>query len=335
MVYEYSNRLQERGHQLTILHPRRCEPAVRLREKAVGAIWRAGVRLRDRNRVSWFRLDPRIELHFPPDLQEIWIPEGDVLVATSWHTAAWVAAARAAAGRKYYFVQGFETWSGGAEAAETWHLPLHKAVIARWLADIAREMGEEDRTTYIPCGLDFDRFRVTTPLEARHPARVGMLYHTAPWKGSADGIAALTALRSTIPDLQCVLFGTFPRPHDLPDWMEYQENPSPAALVDLYNSCSIFVQPSWTEGWGLTATEAMSCGCALVTADNGGSGEYAFHEKTALVVPVRDRAALVRQIGRLVQDGKLRQELAHSGATYLRRFTFDRAVTALELLFRG
>lgn len=333
MVYEYANRLQERGHQLTILHPHGCEPATSPRARAAGAAWRAFVRLRDRDRVPWFTLDPRIELRFPPDLQSARIPDGDVLVATSWHTASWVAAAPAAAGRKYYLVQHFETWSGGEAAAETWRLPLHKVVIARWLADIAREMGEESRTTHIAYGLDLGGFSVTTPLEQRHPARVGMLYHTADWKGSADAITALVALRAEIPDLQCVMFGTFPRPDDLPEWMEFQENPSHDTLVALYNSCSIFVQPSWTEGWGLTATEAMSCGCALVTTDNGGSAEYALDGETALVVPVRDRTALARQVGRLVRDGELRMGLARAGMEYLRRFTFDRAVTQLERLF--
>jgi glycosyltransferase involved in cell wall biosynthesis len=335
MVYEYANRLQARGHEVTILHPHGSEAVTGPWAHLAGAAWRVYVRLRDRDRIPWFSLDSRIELRFPPDLQSERIPDGDVLVATSWHTASWVAAAPAAAGRKYYLVQHFETWSGGEEAAETWRLPLHKVVIARWLADLAHGMGEAHRTTYIPYGLDLERFSVTTPLEERHPARVGMLYHTADWKGSVDGIAAMVALRAEIPDLQCVMFGTFPRPDDLPGWMEFQENPSHAALVELYNSCSIFVQPSWTEGWGLTATEAMSCGCALVTTDNGGSGEYALDGRTALVVAVRDRAALARQVGRLARDGGLRTQLARAGMEYLRRFTFQRAVTELERLFEG
>jgi len=38
-------------------------------------------------------------------------------------------------------------------------------------------------------------------------------------------------------------------------------------LVDLYNLCAVFVFPSWHEGFGLPALEAMSCGKAVIGAN--------------------------------------------------------------------
>ena len=38
-------------------------------------------------------------------------------------------------------------------------------------------------------------------------------------------------------------------------------------LVGLYNLCSLFVCPSFHEGFGLPALEAMRCGAAVIGAD--------------------------------------------------------------------
>lgn len=38
-------------------------------------------------------------------------------------------------------------------------------------------------------------------------------------------------------------------------------------LVKLYNTCSVFVMPSFAEGFGLPLVEAMSCGAPVVTTD--------------------------------------------------------------------
>jgi glycosyltransferase involved in cell wall biosynthesis len=336
VVYEYANRLSRYGHEVTLLHPRRTYPAASLLARTDVALWRLRNRILDRSRVPWFALEPQVRVAFAPDLSPQWLPDGDVLVATAWQTAPWVASARPSTGTKFYLVQGYETWSGNqAEVDATWKLPMHKIVIAQWLRERAVALGEAERTTYIPNGVDFDQFRLLVPQAERFPRRVGMLHHTGALKGSAEGIAAMRRARERYPDLQCALFGIRPRPRDLPDWIEYSERPSPARLVEFYNRCAIFIQPSWSEGWGLTATEAMACGCALVTTDNGGSRDYARHGETALVVPVRQPDALASALLHLLGDDELRTTIALNGNRYVGRFRWERSAAAMEALFRS
>src|SRR5690606_33453296 len=38
-------------------------------------------------------------------------------------------------------------------------------------------------------------------------------------------------------------------------------------LVQLYNLCKLFVFPSWHEGFGLPALEAMACGAPVIGAN--------------------------------------------------------------------
>jgi glycosyltransferase involved in cell wall biosynthesis len=333
MVYEYANRLQARNHQITILHPRNLEPMAGIKEWVKSRLWPYKIRLRNYPLVPWFKLNEGIKLLLPPDLREDFVPPGEAIIATGYRTAFWVNRYREDKGRKYYLIQHYETWDGEEkDVNRTWILPLHKIVIAKWLLKLATEFGESERATYIPNGLDFEQFKIIKPIEDR-PERVGMLAHISAWKGTSDGVRALSIARERLPNIQAILFGTHPRPAELPEWIEYRQQPTAEELVAIYNSCSVFLQPSWTEGWGLTAAEAMACGCALVTTDNLGVREFAENGYSALISPIKSPDLLAQNLLRLLNNDDLRRQLAQSGYKKIQEFTWEQAVNSLERLF--
>jgi glycosyltransferase involved in cell wall biosynthesis len=331
VVYEYANRLQDRGHRVTVVHPRSVE-----RQKGAAWLlknwfwWPNQVRRRDGTLVPWFPMHRDVKLRMVPDLRSAFVPRGDAIIATAYQTAEWLNTYSPAHGRKYYLIQHYETWAGSnARVNATWRMPLRKLVIARWLVDVACELGVVDDVDYVPNGLDLGRFRIFRPIDSR-PRRIGMLHHSYPWKGTAIGQAALERVRQAAPDVDVVYFGVMPRPDDVPEWVTYICNPHPEQLAELYNSCAIFLSASWTEGWGLPPAEAMACGCAVVSADNGGIRDYAIHDRTALLAPPKDPQALAESIMRLLNDDSLRRTLAHAGHEQVQVFTWDAAVTRLE-----
>jgi glycosyltransferase involved in cell wall biosynthesis len=259
------------------------------------------------------------------------VPDGDILVATAWETAEWAITYPASKGKRFYIIQHLETWSGPEERVfETWKAPLEKVVIAGWLKRIAMEMGQE--THLIPNGMDFTRFRMTTPSEDRDPHQLLMLYHIVEWKGSADGLAAFEIARQTIPELRLTLFGIDPAPPDLPAGVEYHHQPPQDKLNGFYNRAAIFISPSWTEGWGLPPAEALMCGGAIAVTRGGADEAFAIHEETALVSPIKDTAALAANIVRLVRDKELRLRLARQGHDLIQQFTWERSGAAFETL---
>jgi glycosyltransferase involved in cell wall biosynthesis len=329
VVYEYANCLHDRGHQVTLIHPRQTEPANSTIEKAKSRLWPLRMHWRDRRLVPWFRLRPGIRVELVTDLREKNIPSADAVIATGYNTAFWVDRYAAEKGRKFYLIQHYETWDGDvAEVNQTWMLPMHKIVIAKWLWQIAKNFGEAGRTTYIPNGLDFRQFRVTTPL-AERPLRVGMLAHPFEWKGTLDGITALTEVKKRLPELQAVFFGTHPRPAQAPDWIEYKQRPDPVELLELYNSCAVFLHPSWAEGWPLPPAEAMACGCALVAAANPGVQDYAEDGVTALLAEIKNPIALADCLTTVLTDSAFRQRLAQTGRAKITEYTWERATVAL------
>ena len=252
VVYEYANRLTRRGHEVAVVHPWSCtrpaSPREAIRARLETARW--GLR---RSRIApWFEFEEAVELSVVTDPRARNLPQADVLIATAWHTAPWIADAAAQRGvGGAYLIQGYETWDGDKESVDaTWRLPLRKIVISRWLEEIAAELGESARTTRVPLGMDLDRLGVDLPPADRR-ARLGSLYHPGAAKGSADVLAAMVAAKQREPELGAVFFGTRDRPAELPQWIEYEQMPSAERLRALYNSCSVFLGASRSEGWGL------------------------------------------------------------------------------------
>src|SRR5205823_2901655 len=132
------------------------------------------------------------------------------------------------------------------------------------------------------------------------------------WKGVADGFEAVARVTRHVPTLRLVGFGVKP-PRDAVPYDEFHLNPPQDRLAAVYSSCEIYLCPSWDEGLGMPPMEAMACGAALVTYDNGGCRDYARDGETALVARRRDVADLAARLELLASDTALRDRIAAIG----------------------
>ncbi len=72
---------------------------------------------------------------------------------------------------------------------------------------------------------------------------------------------------------------------------EYVEN-----VGTVYNDCSVYVQPSVTEGFGIPVLEAMAYGRPVIVTKGAGSYELVDDGKDGFVIPIRDVAAIKKKI---------------------------------------
>jgi glycosyltransferase involved in cell wall biosynthesis len=330
VVYELSNRLAARGHLVAVVHPRTAGPPSGVVARSKALLWVERYRRDSRALAPWFKVDPAVRLLPATHLDPAQLPDADVVIAVTWEPPFCVAAADDAKGRAFYFIQegAPKRFVTEAEVEAAWRLPIHKIVISDWLEQAVRRAGgEEGGVSRVPIGVDLEAWGVDVPA-AERPPRVGAFLN--PIKGQVDVIAALGLLRTRIPELTAACYGTAPRPADLPDWADYTRLPDRATLRSLYNSCSVFVQASREEGWGLPPNEAMACGCALVTYDNGGSREYAVDGETARVVEENGSEHLAAAMGEILCDRELRLGLARRGCEAIARFTWERSTQEFE-----
>lgn len=92
-------------------------------------------------------------------------------------------------------------------------------------------------------------------------------------------------------------------------------------LVSLYNLCKAFVFPSWHEGFGLPALEAMCCGRAVVAANTSSLPEVVGLEE-ALFDP-HDESAMTAKLAQVLADDSFRERLERHGKDRSRRFSWD------------
>jgi len=103
-------------------------------------------------------------------------------------------------------------------------------------------------------------------------------------------------------------------------------------LIQLYNLCKLFVFPSWHEGFGLPALEAMACGAPVIGANSSSLPEVVGLE-VALFDPL-DVKAIAAKMKQALEDQSFRATLRNHGLQQAQRFSWDdsakRAIAAWE-----
>jgi len=337
VVYEYANRLSESGHEVTVVHPRKRVPPnpekldFRTRIRKLRQWARERVMTPD---IEWHKIYPDVRLSFVPSSRPVFIPDGDILFATSWHTVPAVLNCPENKGTKCYLIQSYEIWQGPHEVVDaTWTAPLRKVAISKSLVEIGKGLGCTD-ITYIPNGISQDRYRLVGAIEGRERV-VAMMCSPTPLKGSIDGIQAMEMARARFPEVRFVCFGTTSRPRWVPSWVEYHHNPSQDFLVDeIYNKATVFVSSSWTEGFALPPAEAAACGCAVVATDSGGIRDFIEHEVTGLLSPPKNPAALAENLCLVLENEALRVRLAHAANARVKGLNWEHSTELMEQFIR-
>jgi glycosyltransferase involved in cell wall biosynthesis len=302
--YEFANALARRGHQVNFFHSPR---------------WPG--RIESMDELDWFSFHPGVMHYIADDDSDPRLQSGDVFFK---------APGPARLGLPCSFIQGARMFDEEVER-ETFRRPLPKVCIARWLVDLGRRYGvPAEQLWHVPMGIDHGVFRDHTP-DHQRIYDVAVCYNDHPTKDWPLAVAALRLAHERRPDLRTVVFGPATPPEDLPGEVEFRERPDHVELADeVYNRSRVFVQSSFREGFGFTAVEAMACGAALVTTDNGGSDDYADPDRTAWVVPPSDAVGLAEGIVTLLEQTDRRVALADRGKDLVRRFDWDRGAQLLE-----
>jgi trehalose synthase len=187
------------------------------------------------------------------------------------------------------------------------------------------------------------------------PAGARVVLQVSRWDPQADMVGVLRCMPLLPADVHLVLAGR--DPGEVPD------NPEGAATLDkvravlaglsivdrlrvhlvltsgrdreraalllnaLQRRADVVLQKSLAEGFGLTVTEAMSKGRAVVAAAVGGLREQVSPGQTGLLVDPTDRRAVVTALRMLLDDPRLRHELgARAAAEVAGRHSLARLV---------
>jgi glycosyltransferase involved in cell wall biosynthesis len=334
----YADRLVRRGHKVTIVsRPRR--PAT-LKDKTLA--WLRGYPI-PVNRKHWpSHFDGmesiehrKIDKYRPMVAGDL--PDGDVVIATWWETAEWVAALPPSKGKKAYFIQHYEAHQDqdAARVDATWRLPLHKIIIARWLVEIAAKLGDEN-ISLVPNAVDLQQFNA--PPRGKQPVpTVGVMYSVVPFKGCEMSLAAVELARKNLPGLKLVSFGNRnPMPHlPLPPGTDFTMQPAQDRIRDIYSRCDAWLIGSRSEGFGLPILEAMACRTPVIATPTGAAPELVANGGGVLI-PIDDPRSMAREIQRIVelpdQQWRAMSDAAYATAS---SYSWDDATKLFEAALLG
>mgnify|MGYP005623180101 FL=1 len=313
-LLEYANRLNQMDHEVRVFVPRKRPKWYQLRDK--WAMRKHGLQSLLPEVVEW--MDNNIAIEIFPESRGGYLPDSDILVASAWQNAEFASQLPIEKGKFFYFVLHYESlWTRHKNrAVKTYDLSCEMITCSTWLKNILIEKhGKEADVLVIP--VDREVFFCEKKKWNSRP-RIAMLHHDYDWKGYAEGIEAVKQILQQGKKVELVVFGEkLEDPRLLFDKagfeFEYHYRPTSERLRKIYESCDIFLCPSWYEGLGLPSMEAMACCCALVTSDTGGCLDYAINGKTALISLSRDIDGLSENIIRLMDDRKLLELISRNG----------------------
>jgi glycosyltransferase involved in cell wall biosynthesis len=203
------------------------------------------------------------------------VPDSDVVIATWWETAEWVAKFPAEKGVKIYFIQHYEAFEHlpTDRVDATWRLPMTKVVVAQWLAELARDRFGDRLATVVPNAVDHNLFHAQ-PRGRQLIPTVGLMYSSVPFKGATIAAEAIRKASNLLPGLRVKAFGMESLADGLlPTGTEYYFSPPQDRIRHVYASCDAWLCASLSEGFGLPILEAMACRTPVIGTPTGAASE--------------------------------------------------------------
>lgn len=203
----------------------------------------------------------------------------------------------------------------------------------------------EKPVTVVPYGVDVTRFQP----QARNGVRaaevvIGAVARLSPEKGLDVLLRAAAQLIERGVAIRVVLAGDGPsrsqlerlatqlgiaRHVDFRGEVAHERVPSVLAELD------VFVMPSRAEGFGVAALEAQATELPVVASNVHGIPDVVEHERTGLLVPPDDAAALAQAIERLAADADLRASMGRAGRAFVEeRYRWEENCAQMERLYR-
>ena len=303
VVSIYAKALGELGHQVTVISPPRQPLSLR---KKLRSLLKEGVWANEvspcTSHLDNLGVDHRVLNTFRP-IESKDVPDADVIIATWWETAEWLARMQPEKGAKAYFIQHHEVFHylPVERAKATYKAPLHKIVIANWLRTVMAEDYGDTNVDLVPNSVDTIQFHALPRAKQRHPT-VGFLFNVEEFKGVDIALKAIEMLRKRFLTLRVIAFG-MSNPVDFPGWdatIEYERAPAQDRLREIYAQCDVWITASRSEGFNLPAMEAMACRTPVVATRTGWPEEAIVDYENGFLVDVDDVMGLAERTARIL-----------------------------------
>lgn len=307
-IYQLANEMVDKGHSVEIVLPENASVAWPLRAQIT-----------------------RVK-ELTPDT----IPPADFILPNFYPTVfpAW----ESKKGRVVRLSLGYEPlWVEEKEKALASYLINAQIIaISQWHRQLILQ-GTGRNSTVIPGGVDSTVF-YPYPKKSLSTGRLSIAYilrskeHGYTWKGTDDFWEACQNLAQLVPAFDIQVVTPEGANYQAPLPYEIVKANSDTEMARFYAQADIFVSTSYFESFSMPPLEAMACGTAVVTTDNGGNRDYTKNWENCLLVPPSDIQQLTLVLAHLLSQQTTRNQLAQTGRHFAQSWTWRQSADKLEAL---
>lgn len=184
--------------------------------------------------------------------------------------------------------------------------------------------------------------RFSPNVRREEPKVIGVVSRLEKIKGMDLVIPSFAMVHKAHPDVRLIVVGDGSlkevmmhqaKEADVANHIEWAGRQSQDCLHQWYAKMDIVLIPSRSEGFGLTAIEAMKNGCVVVASDTGGLSEVVINGEVGLLHKVDDVADLTAKTCKLIEDKATYRNIQQNTYTHAERFSFDRFVESFSSLY--
>jgi len=332
IIFEYANRLTERGHNVILYSPIVPFNNYKGMLKKYYLKYRINYAkdfLKNSKKLPENIFKRNFEIKFLWLFNNYSVRNAEVTIATSWTTSYIVDKLNKSKGKKFYLIQDYEKWNSNVKYVNrSYTLPLNKISVSVYLKNFLLNKFNSDSVVILN-GIDFVKFN-NPDKEYNEPKRILFMDHSLENKNTKDAIDTVIKLKSKYEDLKFKCFG-FKKYHQMPEYIEFIENPDEEQIVRLYCESDIFLFTSKNEGFGLPPAEAMACKCAVVGNGVAALPEYSENMKSAILTSPDNPEELLKGVEYLINNGDELKRISIAGYENVRKIlNWDKSIDKFE-----
>lgn len=313
IILEYVNRLAQKGHNVSIV-TYDVKP-------------------------TWFPISNNVNFIQVPEEDDLekYIPECDVLVATSWKCI--YTAVESQKAPVVFFEQGgshlFEIEKlceiKRKVVKDRFQLMPFLYTVSKYSSDKMKELYGRD-SEIIYNALDSNIFypRVENQEQDKDIAITIIGSEEFKFKNIEEILQVIRRLKEKYPINLNWITQTKPERNT----EEAIINPEQKRIGDILRNTDIYICNSEYESFGLPTLEAMTCGAAVITTDTGGMRDFVEDGENALVIKKHDSKDMEEKVELLINDKMLRKKIAIEGMKTAQRFQWENSVEKIEEYYR-